>query len=271
MQQDCNEIIPGAAISCSPNEPYAVRIKDTAQIEDRVDRAESEARRRPFFEMAARWKARYIVDLRCDLDTSDTCDVQVQDYASNNNKPKYLALDEEGVERYPDKRIQVTPLVYTNQPGENEEDRGTHEMFHIAVTNLGDNRAFNDEQFDALFGQLHAIEGAHREGNVIYHCNGGLGRAPTVLTARTLWEWARRAREFGMDVVWDEGNQNQLVCDNTLNLAALYKRMLILGIHSRSTFIQSKAQFDALRGYGRHLAALAPPAPPEPPAPPAQG
>lgn len=240
-QYDCNEPFPGAAISCSPVEPALAAVTGLPASEDTTDH------RRAFFEMAARWGARYIIDLRHKRNVSGTHENAGQDYVSDPSMHDYLRRANEGSS--PGRVLFVaTPLIYGQGT-----DAG-HKMCHVAVRNLPDNGVLQTQQLIALFNELDALEAVHGVGPVIYHCNGGLGRAPSILTLRTLWRVAKRACALGMRVVWDECRQEELVTGNTVNLAALLRRILVRGTHARSTFVQSQAQFEALPAFGRYLA-----------------
>ncbi len=81
---------------------------------------------------------------------------------------------------------------------------------------------------------------------IVMHSSGGLGRAPSMTTAYSLWSAAKMAREKGIEVTCDWKNQAQLQVDGKLNLACVLRDTIINGTYARSTFIQSAEQFKSL-------------------------
>ncbi|MDR2576787.1 MAG: hypothetical protein LBC42_01930 [Puniceicoccales bacterium] len=82
---------------------------------------------------------------------------------------------------------------------------------------------------------------------VLIHCNGGLGRAPTVAMALTMWKLTKAAQSARVATVCDAGNFKQSEVDGSLNVIGVLYRMYCVGIHARSTFGQDPRQFAALR------------------------
>jgi protein tyrosine phosphatase len=130
-----------------------------------------------------------------------------------------------------------------------------HRVIHLRHTNMADNTALSDEKFVEF---MRAIDSLKDKGvdtsKIVFHCNGGLGRAPTMLVIRTLWQAAQTAKLSGLDVVYDAKNQNLMQVEGNLNLAAVLKNILCQGTYARSTFIQTKEQFEATAKFAEYLA-----------------
>lgn len=130
------------------------------------------------------------------------------------------------------------------------KDGLAHEFVQVKVVDLVDNGAFQPSALAEFMAELDGVAGKR----TIFHCNGGLGRAPTMLVARVLWlVWREEMGRGGRCVCdWEEQEQERL--GDGRNLAHSMRRAIVDGLYARSTFIQSEEQFLALGAFAEFLA-----------------
>jgi hypothetical protein len=115
-----------------------------------------------------------------------------------------------------------------------------HQFLSIAFRNLPDGGALDPEGFELIMRSLDGL--FERCGityeNMAFHCNGGLGRGPTMLTARVLWNEYKNAVRTG---------------ERDVDMTNILRRVIFRGHYARSTFIQNSDQQEALEDFSKHL------------------
>jgi hypothetical protein len=130
-----------------------------------------------------------------------------------------------------------------------------HRATHLRFTNIEDNTAPSINDTINFMRVIDSLKGRGVDtSKIVFHCNGGLGRAPTMLTLRTLWQVTQMAKLNEIGMVYDAANQNLMRVGDKLNLAAVLKNIVCQGTYARSTFMQSNAQLDAVVNFARYLA-----------------
>ncbi|MDR2577001.1 MAG: hypothetical protein LBC42_03075, partial [Puniceicoccales bacterium] len=274
QQTDMNEVRPGRLISPSPTERLQLFTptddrSETIQATDNANKEQVDEGLKPFFDALKLADVDLIVDLR-KLDN-------FRDYFRGEFSPTYIEFCCEQ-EICPGLTVTIAK----------DTRRGNH-ITHLHCTTLADQTAFSSmPQWSQLMHVQSAVcvlaqkiktgeidptelanlpqaafierlqtfqfEARFSSAKVLTHCNGGLGRAPTVTVAGALWEFARTAQAAGVERIYDVRNFRQLMVDGKLNMAAVLFQTLVVGNSSRSTFGQSVQQFQALRELARELA-----------------
>lgn len=144
--------------------------------------------------------------------------------------------------------------------------RSGHRFVHAKSTCWADLSVVMPEELIAFFGELDRAvaavraEDAHR---VAAHCNGGLGRAPTLLCCRAVWDAARLAHAQGVPRLCDwklqrDAHITKRVKDARtgtrhavagINLAHVARNALLRGFYCRSTFVQSEVQYLFIKSF----------------------
>lgn len=148
---------------------------------------------------------------------------------------------------------------------------GGHRFVHAKSAGWADLGVVMPEELIAFFGALDRAVAAARahglapdaEHRVAAHCNGGLGRAPTLLCCRAVWDAARRAHERGVPRLCDWRLQRDAHVAKRvrepgtgarravagINLAHVARNALLRGFYARSTFVQSEVQYLFIKSF----------------------
>ena len=140
-----------------------------------------------------------------------------------------------------------------------------HRFVHAKSTCWADLGVVMPEELIAFFGELDRVVAAAgtdaRRGAA--HCNGGLGRAPTLLCCRAVWDAARCAHAQGVPRLCDwklqrDAHITKRVKDAAtgtrhvvagINLAHVARNALLRGFYCRSTFVQSEVQYLFIKSF----------------------
>ncbi|MDR0428424.1 MAG: hypothetical protein LBG86_00085 [Puniceicoccales bacterium] len=127
----------------------------------------------------------------------------------------------------------------------------SHTFLHIHKVDLRDNCALDVNDALMLMKEIFLLAKRNNFDPmcVVFHCAGGLGRAPTNQLAYCIWNACRMARNAGVSVVADWDKQEEKMVDGKMNLVAVLRNAYLEGLFSRSTFVQSKEQFEFLEKF----------------------
>jgi hypothetical protein len=89
---------------------------------------------------------------------------------------------------------------------------------------------------------------------VTIHCNGGLGRAPTMMYANAVERIAKKANARRLGCCCDWANQKSPMVGREVNLAYVMRNMLLTGHAIRSTCGQSEGQFKFYKTFPEKIA-----------------
>ncbi|MDR1413902.1 MAG: hypothetical protein LBI56_03135 [Puniceicoccales bacterium] len=223
-QCDFSQITSHFSVSCSPVEYKAGE---------------------PYFKALKAEEIPLVIDLR-DLTKSNDANLEHPYMDSNTKKPLSFLDHKEPVKIDGNQYRLSTEVTYDG-----------YNFTHLRISDLKDNDAFaNQKTVDVMkmIDKLLSEKGLDpRTTRIAFHCNGGLGRAPMLLTLRTLWNAKQSAMIAGIETVYDANLQTETDIDGKLNMAAVLKNILCLGTSKRSTFMQSKAQFNSVREFAKSL------------------
>jgi protein tyrosine phosphatase len=79
--------------------------------------------------------------------------------------------------------------------------------------------------------------------NILSHCNGGMGRSPSLIMYHAIDAAAKKASQQGKECCCDFGRQDELEIDGRLNLAFVVRSLLFQGLCARGCFGYGKKQF----------------------------
>jgi hypothetical protein len=236
-----------AVVSRSPVEPIMQQRFTSASAEAEV--------RRPFFEALVKANINVICDeRRCSNDSNYVN----WDYALKsdlNFHPEYSFL--QGGTKIPFPGGEAIAEKYFSIVTYTDEKNKTHEILHVRRGNIADGSVPEAEKLREFMQELDWLE--EKYGNkfnfrvVLDHCNGGLGRGPSMAIARLLWQISKAAKTYGLGITYDEKQQNLFAIGNDFNLAAALKMILISGLYARSTFVQNYMQFNRLGNFASHI------------------
>ena len=137
-------------------------------------------------------------------------------------------------------------------------DANGFKFVHVRINNIVDNTLPDaavlqqmlpqiQEKIDEITRGLQEDDRLRNDAKkAVFHCNGGLGRGPSFMVAYKLNEAVKYAKENKLEIVANWDKQSELIVDGKLNLAAVYRNLMIRGTYARSTFVQSVDQFKAL-------------------------
>jgi protein tyrosine phosphatase len=128
-------------------------------------------------------------------------------------------------------------------------------FYHARVHNWADNTALNSERISQINAEIEKLCVNNAIRKVTIHCNGGLGRAPTMMYSNAIERIAKEAKAQGMGCCCNWDNQTQPMVDGKVNLAYVMRNMLLTGHAIRSTCGQSKAQFEFYKTFTEEMAA----------------
>ncbi len=228
-------------VSCAPTEIWeSFNDRDKTHIKN-------------FFQGMLEENIEVIVDLRQH--------VRLRDFSDNFQDEDYL----EG----PSNKAGVKVIKkFDDDPNVRLCEYNGHKFFQIKFTNIPDNTfpgqwrflwPGNTQMPQEMINLCRKLDKycLNSDGSIkkiVMHCNGGLGRAPSVMVAYILWRAARMAFERGKECVCDWSNQSRNEVDGKLNLANVLRNAIVNGIYARSTFIQSLEQFKCLQNMAEVLA-----------------
>ncbi|MDR1438263.1 MAG: hypothetical protein LBI69_04380 [Puniceicoccales bacterium] len=113
------------------------------------------------------------------------------------------------------------------------------------------------QQPENLLDYCAKIHKIAKDSPPLFHCNGGMGRSATFLCAYQMYCFCKKAKEMGMAVTYDMGQQKSLVLEKdgkSLNLACVFRNLAFEGRAAREIFIQATKQWECLDEYGAYLA-----------------
>jgi len=140
-----------------------------------------------------------------------------------------------------------------------------HIFIHYKITDWPDGEAISIEQAILINQEVDYMAGCEtlrtdlpkdNVGRICVHCNGGLGRAPTFICLRALWNAAKLAHQNNIPRVckWHHqttlapvcraasGDKDQKETVHAINLAAVLRNIIIRGYYTRSVFVQTEVQ-----------------------------
>jgi hypothetical protein len=128
------------------------------------------------------------------------------------------------------------------------------EFFHIRVHNWPDNTAFSPECVSRINEAIERICNENGIEKVVMHCNGGLGRAPSLMYDNAVERVAQQANAMGLGCCCDLKHQNYPMVDQKINLAYVLRNMMLTGHDRRSTCGQSAEQFKSYVSFAQAMA-----------------
>ncbi|MDR2576836.1 MAG: hypothetical protein LBC42_02185 [Puniceicoccales bacterium] len=227
-QSDCNSVFGPTHVSCAPDSTMAALGKRKSNVQT-------------FHTALYARGIRTIVDMRDEKTVSDyrAVDPRVEDRTRRNVGENGTGGHVENFRFNPGDEQEAVQMTYINFP-------------------IKDLTAATNPATLALMRRIHRNIGTP-PGGVVFHCDGGLGRAPTAAVEYQLYRIALLARQAGFNLAFDGNHpENMFLDDETVNLAHILRNCLILGVGARNTFVQSKEQFEALPDFAKYLTTLEP-------------
>jgi hypothetical protein len=128
------------------------------------------------------------------------------------------------------------------------------EFFHLRILHWPDNAALNPEIVSKINEHIEDLCARYGIQKMTTHCNGGLGRAPTMMYANSVEHVAREANARGMGCCCDWDNQTSPTVGDRVNLAFVMRNMMLTGHAIRSTCGQSAEQFEFYKDFTEKMA-----------------
>ncbi|MDR0727467.1 MAG: hypothetical protein LBF26_01040 [Puniceicoccales bacterium] len=128
------------------------------------------------------------------------------------------------------------------------------EFYHARVHNWPDCAALSPEVMSLINAEIEKLCNEHGIQKVTIHCNGGVGRAPTMMYCNSVERAAIEANKRGLGCCCDWNNQTQPMSGGKVNLAYVMRNMLLTGHAIRSTCGQSEAQFKLYKTFTEEMA-----------------
>jgi hypothetical protein len=244
-QCDFNRIIDGGGIS------MCISLCPVERIPIINDKICDENNIRPYFDAIAAEGTKLIIDLREEGDLG----CYREDYHRVDTALSFLAMvggEDNGLRM----NLNEDGKHYCNTMRYSKTSDGGHEIVHVGLRDMSDGGTFPVNGLIRAVKEIDLAAEAKKisTDRMAFHCHGGLGRAPTMMTAYHIWRIAKAAKKCNVELVWDETRQSEFICDGKINLACALRNILILGYYARSTFTQSKAQIYSLVDLCRALA-----------------
>jgi hypothetical protein len=129
-----------------------------------------------------------------------------------------------------------------------------HEFYHVRVHNWPDMVALDPEIMSKINVEIEKLCKEQKIQKVTIHCNGGLGRAPTMMYCNSIERVAQEANAQGFGCCCDWENQKQPMVGEKVNLAYAMRNMLLLGHAIRSTCGQNDVQFKSYKTFSEKMA-----------------
>jgi len=155
-----------------------------------------------------------------------------------------------------------------------------HTFVHYKITDWPDGEALpldnailiNEEvDYMAMLEPTRSAIVADDLTRICVHCNGGLGRAPTFVCLRVLWNAAKLASTYNIPRTCKfhhqkvispacpvkskkDGDSKEEATQPGLNLAAVLRNILIRGYYTRSVFVQTDVQNAMLKPFAKKMA-----------------
>jgi hypothetical protein len=130
-------------------------------------------------------------------------------------------------------------------------------FFHLRIRGWKDNTALPPQVAREVNRRIEEICNERGISRVVTHCNGGLGRAPSLTYYNALELAAEQAKQAGFGLCYEMGmkQQKQLVIGTSVNLACVLRNFLLSWHAIRSTCGQVKEQFMSYEAFAKSLAA----------------
>jgi hypothetical protein len=128
------------------------------------------------------------------------------------------------------------------------------EFYHARVHNWPDMAALPPELISLINAQIEKLCEEQGIQKVTIHCNGGLGRAPTMMYANAVERAAQKANAQGLGCCCDWIHQTSPMANGKVNLAYVMRNMMLTGHAIRSTCGQSAEQFKFYKAFTEEMA-----------------